>query len=499
MSGWSHINIISHYEYFLSTSVGTVLAVLAVIALLLFMLSMIGYQANFIQLGLDQLFEAHSHFLGLFIHYAIWHFHLGGIPVTIAHSLGVCIKMSGGATAAYSSIPLFLLLCLIVSLCISCWKYKWFRTSPGHSSPYKTIYRILKFIKSHKRPLRRSAFTYDGEYIPSRLDFAKERFGGPFTTVTEQVENFKAFLRILLILFALGPSFVLEVPGSSFVFPFISLHILRYHNFKNQLQISCTSEDIWEIMFGSRSMITILSTLILFPAYIWINFSVFHNRLPKIFSRLGVGITICLLGVFSLLITDVVGHSMLNQNDTINHTQCMFQFNKFSGPRLSYPTLNMHWAVLLLPSLLLSVGPMVVVTTTLEFISAQSPQSMKGFLIGVFFAIRGLFQLFNSIVIIPFSLKHPWASGEMLENPPVTNCGFVYLLFTCVVGFSGLILFSIAAKRYKYRRRDEGLFRPQCVEEVYERYISQAPVTCTMSYKDNDDNRLDGVVDHQIN
>ena len=27
-------------------------------------------------------------------------------------------------------------------------------------------------------------------------------------------------------------------------------------------------------------------------------------------------------------------------------------------------------------------------------------------------------------------LKPPWASGEMLENPPVTNCGFVYLLFT---------------------------------------------------------------------
>jgi hypothetical protein len=69
---------------------------------------------------------------------------------------------------------------------------------------------------------------------------------------------------------------------------------------------------------------------------------------------------------------------------------------------------------------------------------------MKGFLIGIFFAIRGLFQFINSIIIIPLSLKHPWASEEMLENPPVTNCGFVYLLFTCVVGLIGLILFSVA-------------------------------------------------------
>ena len=82
---------------------------------------------------------------------------------------------------------------------------------------------------------------------------------------------------------------------------------------------------------------------------------------------------------------------------------------------------------------------------------------MKGFLIGLFFAIRGLFQFLNSIIAFPFSLKHPWASGEMLEHPPVTNCGFVYFLFTCVVGLIGLILFSVAAKKYKYRARNEGM------------------------------------------
>ena len=144
-----------------------------------------------------------------------------------------------------------------------------------------------------------------------------------------------------------------------------------------------------------------------------------------------------------------------------------------------------HWAVLIPPSFLLNFGPLLVITTTLEFTSAQSPQSMKGLLVGVFFAIRGLFQFFNSILIIPFSLKHPWASGRMIENPPVVNCGFAYLVLTCIIGLIGLFFFLVAAKRYKYRERNEGMFCQHDVEEIYERYITQAAVN---TFSDDDSN-----------
>ena len=70
-------------------------------------------------------------------------------------------------------------------------------------------------------------------------------------------------------------------------------------------------------------------------------------------------------------------------------------------------------------------------------------------------------------------MKHPWASSEILEHPPVTNCGFTYFLFTIVTGLIGLLLFSVAVKKYKYRERDEGLFQQQVVEEIFERYITQ--------------------------
>ena len=44
-------------------------------------------------------------------------------------------------------------------------------------------------------------------------------------------------------------------------------------------------------------------------------------------------------------------------------------------------------AVLLIPGLLLGLGSPIVMATTFEFISAQSPSSMKGLLVGVFFTV----------------------------------------------------------------------------------------------------------------
>ena len=270
------------------------------------------------------------------------------------------------------------------------------------------------------------------------------------------------------MLSALGPAFTLEVPASTFIFPLFGIHIL--HHFKHGLgSQQCDSGVLWNLHMGSSSLIIIVSTVFLFPGYIWIVFSLLHKKVPKLFTRLGIGVLFCLLGVVSLLVVDTVGHAV-NRESVTNYTQCMFRAVPYSP---IYPNLDMHWAVLLPPNLLLGIGPLLVIATTLEFISAQSPQSMKGLLVGVFFAIRGLFQFLNSIVIIPLSLKQPWASREMIEHPPVTNCGFVYLLLTSVTGLIGLILFSLVAKRYKYRTRDEGMFRQQDVEEIYDRYITQ--------------------------
>ena len=452
-----------------SESYGKFKIILSTICLIIFIIGLVGYQANFIQFGLDQLFEAPSQYLGLFIHYATWAFKAGSLFFLIL-PIVVCLYVKYRVLIVMT-LQILVVLYMIVLLLASCWKRHWFYSEPGRSNPYKTVYDIIKFVKNHKYPLRRSAFTYGDRYIPSRLDFAKNRYGGPFTT--EQVENVKTFFRILLVLFAVGPVFSMEVPESLFLFPLFSQHMIDIFSFYGD---SCTHDIIGKIFVFVGNVKNVTSIVFFFPVYIWIVFSLLRKKIPKLFLRLGVGIVISLLGVVSLLIIDVVGHSV-NKAAITNHTQCMFQVT-FTENRtsLNYPTLNLHWSVLIPPNLLLGIGPLLVVATTFEFISAQSPQSMKGLLVGVFFAIRGLFQFLNSIIIIPLSLKQPWASERMLEHPPVTNCGFVYLLLTCVSGLIGLILFSVAAKKYKYRRRDEGMFCQHDVEEIYDRYLPQPAV-----------------------
>ena len=129
--------------------------------------------------------------------------------------------------------------------------------------------------------------------------------------------------------------------------------------------------------------------------------------------------------------------------------------------------LDLPWPVNLAPGFLTQAGITVVITTTFEFISAQSPYSMKGLLIGVMFAVRGLFQLLFSIAILPFSLKPIWGTHRMKHDPPpIFNCGFGYLLFTCIVGLTGLILFSLAVKRYRYRERNDYQYKRRPTEDI---------------------------------
>ena len=482
-----HFVILKHdgISLLVNSSPGILVILLILLSLLVFVIALMGYQANFIQLGLDQLFEASSHHLSLFIHYATWSFHLGVVVVTVMSTLN-CVHIKSRDISLVTTALLSFLIILFILLLVSCCKYHWFSTNTGYHNPYKTVYKVLLFARKYNYPLRRSAFTYCDKYIPSRLDFAKERFGGPFPT--EKVENVKTFLRILTTLFAIGPVFMLEVPASYFVFPLFSLHTLHHYEILWRNFHFCESSHIWETLTGSGAMMAVFSNVICFPIYLWIVFSLFRNKMPKTLTRLGIGIVVCLLGVTTLLLVDVVGHA-LNINRATNQTQCMFQVTLTNDRNVTlfYSSLDMHWAVLIVPSLLLQIGPLLIIATVLEFISAQSPQSMKGLLVGVFFAIRGLFQFLNTIVIIPLSLKHPWASGEMLENPPVTNCGFVYLLFTCVAGLIGLVLFFVAAKKYKYRERNEGLFCQQDVEEIYDRYITQAATDVNQFSDDSSD------------
>ena len=316
------------------------------------------------------------------------------------------------------------------------------------------VVKVLNFAKRHRYPLQRSAFTYCDDEEPCRIDFGKERYGGPFTT--EQVEDVKTFLKILGVLLTLGLLFVLEIPSSFFLSILFGLHIGDQSSVTKQ---ACSGKFI---LLGKGSLINLVPVL-LFPVYL----KLVHQRVPRILSRLIIAGSLYLIGVASMLCIDLAGHITTIRNTFNNTDMCMFTISR----DIALPSLNLSSGYLLIPDIFLGIGSPLVMATAFEFISAQSPSSMKGLLVGVFFSIRAFFQLLSGVALIPFSYRPLWGSQHMREHPPVTSCGFGYLSFTCIVALIGLILFSVVARRYKNRERDDRPYDQRFAVDVYSRYL----------------------------
>ena len=133
-----HHNLLRHegFSLLINSFHGVLVILLFLTLLLLLIIGLTGYQANFIQLGLDQLFEAPSHHLSLYIHYATWSFHLGAVMVAVLISINWCshakTSRPGRQDAIFVSTTMFsLLIILSILLLVSCCKYHWFSTNTG--------------------------------------------------------------------------------------------------------------------------------------------------------------------------------------------------------------------------------------------------------------------------------------------------------------------------------------------------------------------------------
>ena len=457
--------------------------VLVILTFILIVMSLSCYQANIIQLGLDQLLEAPSEKLGLFIHWLMWAYTFGSfIPLIIFIFLPCSVNIVNLREKwikVVSFAPFIALLLLSLLLAFTCYNHSWFYSEPGQNNPYKTVFRVLNFARRNKYPLCRSAFTYCGEFRPSRIDFAKERYGGPFTT--PQVEDVKTFLRIVMVLLALGPIFILEVPGSYYLFPFFTLHV--DNNLQFQTGQQCHSLIKWVLL--QSGSIGYIASVIFFPLYIWTVYSLLRKRIPRILSRLRCVVFMPVAGVVCLFTTDLIGHYQ-HQQHYLNSSMsgvCLFTSYFVNPKEKQIPTLlNMHWSVVIPPSILLNLGFLLVESTAVEFISAQSPHSMKGLLIGVFFAIKGLFQFISAAAVVPFAIPEIW---NHINTVP--NCGFGYYLFTTVASLIGLVVLFMVVRSYKYRQRDERPYDTRFAEQYYERYLGtpHTPVAGVGSPRDS--------------
>ena len=401
-----------------------------------------GYEANFIQFGIDQLTDAPSEYLGLFVHWVEWFTMLGTTFAQISFSLiNYCDRNESSIIYFMTlSLPLMFLAMLVVMLTFTYWKRHWFSIESVRSNPYKMIVKVLKFAFRNRYP--GAHFTYTDEE-PSRLDYTKEIYGGPFKT--EHVENVKTFLRILIIMLALGPLFALEVPIGS-VFTIFIEHVIKH---KKGDYANCSPRNILLDVSSLKSLMTVL----LFPIYVWLIYSVLRQCIPKIFTRIKVGALALILGLMGMFLIELFGHILYSEHHD-DGVMCMFreEQQQLGTPSNLSSNLDLPWSAALAPGFLTQAGITVIITTMFEFISAQSPHSMKGLLFGVMFAIQGAFQLFTAVGIRPFSLETIWGTKEMKENPPPVDLD-ISSLVASPDWLHGLVLFLVAIKRYRYRER----------------------------------------------
>ena len=429
-------------------------AVLVVMTLILLITGLALFSSNMIQFGLDQLMEKPSESLGVFVHWTVWAGKLGKLIVDVLYASTFCSKGEAGTVITWfvhAVSILFLLLLILFFIMAYCTRHHFNRDRVKYN-PYKMIFKVLNFARKNKYPVGPvSAFAHCYDYRPSRLDYAKERYGGPFTT--SDVEDVKAFKNVFLVLLAIGPVNILKIPSNDTLFNKLSTHVA--YGFLNK---TCDGQ------FNVGNTIT-LANVILFPLYMWLVYSVFRRKQVKIFYRLTLGLLLFIFSVSSMLMIDLAGHvALYTQNQT--QPMCMFVQDK-----LLIKTLNIHWTVLIIPGIAKGFSDHIIMATGFEFISAQSPHTMQGVLVGSMYALRGIFCALGGFALVPFTLKRIWVDGYLGQHLPVVSCGFGYYLVCITVAMIGFISFIIAVKRYKYRRRDEEPYSQACVEEIFARRI----------------------------
>ena len=440
------------YQHISTLYFAVVLAFLSAATLLAFLIVIIGFSAfaaNVIQFGIDQLQNLPARDSFLFIHWFLMVMYIG---ISIGKLAWSSMTVTPSSVVLFflsiSIIGLTLLFFLIappISLCI--FKARWFIIDSGVGNPYREVAQVVKFAKKHKIPIQRSAFTYWEDNIPTGLDLGKSKYGGPFTT--EQVENVKAFFGISFILLSLGPFFTADIAASA-ILPILKTHMMVQDTFDVGTHIAYS-------MFGNGGTLYPIFIVILIPIFLKLINPIFQRYIPNILKRIGLGLCLITLSLIFSLLMDSIGHALQSDQSVI--ISIFSPFNQYCNSHLS---LHVNPYILVIQNLLLAVAYILIYGGVFEFICAQSPHSMKGFLIGVFFAVKGLFQLIGVLgILLPFSF---WQDSN--------SVGLVYFLLNILISIVGVVVFMIAAKRYQYRKREEVYDGRKYIEEVYEKDVN---------------------------
>ena len=417
------------------------------------------FEANAIQFGLDQLLDTSSSQLSAFIHWYFWSIHLGqevvfGITLVIGIPL-FCTKLSESLSYSAQSLIVYTSSIVLLLIWMSCMavcsfflhqaKNKMYIAKMG-LNPFKQMWKVLKFAYEHKYPLKPTAFIFCEDTTASRIDYGKIQYGGPFST--EEVEDVKTFLRLLLLLLTL---FGYHVAGDGFA---IAHHMQWY---------SCPSLIVWELFTFNPTFTTGLVVLVSIPVVKCL--PKIHKYTPNMLKRIGIGLILLvvqeLIYIFLSLkpVIDASAADITNITTLSNvATRCMLVRTNASNAS-SIPDADNIFLWLIVPQVLNGLAQILVHMTTLEFICAQAPRTLQGLLIGLWYA------MFSIRYLLMCSLDQLFiTSSQGMLIYQAVRTGFVLL---------SLVFYLHVSRAYQYRIRDWVVHVQWVVEDVFERRIDQ--------------------------
>ena len=164
-----------------------------------------------------------------------------------------------------------------------------------------------------------------------------------------------------------------------------------------------------------------------------------------IFMKFNIGFFFALVSIVGYFLLDVIGHVKLGKS-AINMT-CLLEINV-----ADYATpLNLDYRWAMIPYYLKDISIALMVTATMQFITAQSPYSMKGLIFGLAYGIMGISIAFNYLILLPItSTAHMWP-------PSGYGCGMWYLLSACIVLLVMFVLLLVLSCKYERRQRADVL------------------------------------------
>ena len=384
-----------------------------------------------LQFGTDQIPEASSDELSAFIHWAVWVGFVGNFVARLTNLIGYCTNNLDSNHDKYVSASLQCMVpvtMLSLAICCDNLLHEWFAIEPGSRNPLKTIVQVIKFAAMHKFPIRRRAITYCEDLKPSRIDYAKDRYGGPFTT--EQVEDVKTCFRIIVV-----------VVSTTMIIVPLFLYNISFNYLLLKFTMKTCSLRRKELGFSPS-----VFAVIMIPIFELLVYPRMRNRIPSMLKRVGIAATLLVILTINMFITNIVKHALNPE------TQCMFNM----GPKtvVVNPELWQH----ILSNIITAIELVLYCIAILEFTYAQSPYSMRGLLVGLVYSVG------FSIFPISYVIFTAWEKFPKQVEP---SCDFYYFLFQFLCAVIGLIVFCTVARWYKRRQREEDYFRQSELERIF--------------------------------